>query len=170
MLERAEFAERYDLAIMSSKGMGTTSVRKLVEELYTEVSILVLHDFDKSGFSIVGTLTRDTPRFQFKSPPRVIDLGLRLADVKQWGLQAEAVSYDSDPSENLKQNGVTAAEIQVLRGKPSGERFIGQRVELNAFTSEQLIEWLELKLAEHNIAKVVPDAQTLAKAYCIGST
>ena len=60
VLEQARFAERYDLAIMSSKGMGTTAVRRLVEYLCHEVKILVLHDFDKSGFSIVGTLTRNT--------------------------------------------------------------------------------------------------------------
>jgi hypothetical protein len=77
LLQQAGFAERYDLAIMSSKGMGTTAVRNLIENLYDTVKILVLHDFDKSGFSIAGTLTRDTRRYAHSAAVKVIDLGLR---------------------------------------------------------------------------------------------
>ena len=56
---------RYDLAIMSSKGMNTTATRTLVEQL-PGVRFFVLHDFDKAGFSILGTLTRSTRRYHFK--------------------------------------------------------------------------------------------------------
>src|ERR1035437_9314195 len=47
LLERARFAERYDLAIMSSKGMGTVAARTLIEGLSKWATIFVLHDFDK---------------------------------------------------------------------------------------------------------------------------
>src|ERR1019366_8270972 len=93
LLEQAGFAERYDLAIMSSKGMGTVAARTLIEGLSARTAIFVLHDFDKSGFSIAGTLTRDTRRYEFARDPDVIDLGLRLADVEEWGLQSESVQY-----------------------------------------------------------------------------
>ena len=39
------------------------------------------------------------------------------------------------------------------------------RVELNAMTSEQLIAWLERKLEEHGVEKVVPTSDHLADAY-----
>lgn len=42
LLERARFAERYDLAIMSSKGMGTVAARRLIENLSETVAIFVL--------------------------------------------------------------------------------------------------------------------------------
>ena len=32
-------------------------------------------------------------------------------------------------------------------------------------TSEQLIEWLDRKFAEHNVTKLIPDAETIAEAY-----
>ena len=64
LLQKAQIAERFDLAIMSSKGMGSTAARILMEGL-AGVRILVMHDFDKTGFSIVGTLQRDTRRFRF---------------------------------------------------------------------------------------------------------
>jgi hypothetical protein len=38
-------------------------------------------------------------------------------------------------------------------------------VELNAFTSPQFIEWLESKLTEHKIEKVIRDTATLKQAY-----
>jgi DNA topoisomerase VI subunit A len=84
LLERVRIAERYDLAIMSTKGMGSTSARQLLERLAWQVRIFVLHDFDKSGFSILGILSRDTTRYQFARAPEIVDLGLRLADVEEY--------------------------------------------------------------------------------------
>ncbi|MCX6624737.1 MAG: hypothetical protein NTY38_27475, partial [Acidobacteria bacterium] len=169
LLERARFAERYDLAIMSSKGMGTVAARKLIESLSGKATIFVLHDFDKSGFSIAGTLTRDTRRYEFTTKVSVIDLGLRLPDVEQWHLQSEAVQYDGDPTVNLRENAATAEEISFLcKRSPrygEGARFHGQRVELNAFTSDQFVEWLDSKLVEHGVEKVIPDEETLQQAY-----
>ncbi len=132
LLEQAKFAERFDLAIMSSKGMGTTAVRTLIESLCHQVKIFVLHDFDKSGFSIVGTLRRDTRRYEFAVAPEVVDLGLRLTDVEKWDLQAETLSYKSDPGSNLSLNGATHEEIEFLRGETDWRSYRGQRVELNA--------------------------------------
>ena len=72
----------------SKPGMSSTAARQLLEEVskLRSVKILVLHDFDKSGFSIAATLRRDTERFQFQHPPEIIDLGLRLEDVREYDL------------------------------------------------------------------------------------
>ena len=169
LLQRAGFAQRYDLAIMSSKGMGTTAARSLLEKLCNDVRVLVLHDFDKSGFSIIGTLTRDTRRYSYATEISVVDLGLRLQDVQEWQLLAEEVIHVSDPTENLRLNRASEEEIAFLRGKRSSgydsARYRGRRVELNAFTSEQFVMWLELKLKAHSITKVIPDSATLDQAY-----
>lgn len=181
LLAASRLAERYDLAIMSTKGMSTTAARQLVEALSRQgVTILVAHDFDKAGFSILHTLRTNTWRYTFDAAPRVIDLGLRLADVQEMGLQSEPVEYDSkiDPRANLAESGATEDEQRYLvRGRIAGARklrkgryvetggWVGERVELNAMASDQLIAWLEGKLAEHQVRKLVPDAQTLAIAY-----
>jgi len=167
LLEQAQFPERYDLAIMSSKGMGTTAARTLIERLAEDVPILVLHDFDKSGFSILGTLTRDTRRYQYTSVPQVIDLGLRLEDVQKWKLEAEDVQHKSDPALNLEENGATPEEIAFLSGEQVAwsSTYNGKRVELNAFTSDQFVEWLESKLQQLGIEKVLPNPEILEKAY-----
>jgi hypothetical protein len=41
----------------------------------------------------------------------------------------------------------------------------GQRVELNAFTSDKLVAWIETKLKLHGIVKVMPSPDDLALTY-----
>ena len=41
----------------------------------------------------------------------------------------------------------------------------GKRVELNAMSTSQLIEWLEKKLVANGIQKVVPNDETLEQSY-----
>ena len=91
LFKATNLAERYDLAIMSTKGMSVTAARELLDGVCKEQSIplLVLHDFDKAGFSILGTLHQDTRRYKFNTSFKVIDLGLRLGDVE--GLISEEV-------------------------------------------------------------------------------
>ena len=160
LLERARIAERYDLALLSTKGMSVTAARQLVERLSDEgVTTLVLHDFDKSGFTICHTLQNDTRRYRFKTAPRVIDLGLRLADVEAMNLDSEAVDYsgDADPRPGLVERGATKAEAAYLVTGKKDERWTGRRVELNALDSQQFLDWLEAKLQAHGVKKFIPD-------------
>src|SRR5262249_35945852 len=155
LLERAQIARRYDLALMSTKGMTVTAYRRLIERLTEQgVTILVLRDFDKAGFTILHTMQNDTPRYRFKTRPKVIDLGLRLADVRQMGLQSERVEYrgTSDPRELLRQQGATQEERDFLVGRKTGPGWAGERVELNAMPSRQFIDFLERKLAAAGVA------------------
>jgi hypothetical protein len=173
--EAVRLAERYDLALMSTKGMSVTAARELVDHLAGEhdIPLLVLRDFDKSGFSIVGTLMRDTRRYEFANSIRVIDLGLKLEDVRAEELESEEVYYSDSwtaMSANLRENGATKAEIKFLLTpsagfEPEAGKLVGSRVELNAFASDHLVEWIERKLTEHGISKVVPDEKTLVEAY-----
>jgi hypothetical protein len=173
LFKRVKLAARHDIAIMSTKGMSVTASRSLVDVLCSmyRVPLLVLHDFDKAGFSIVGTLRRDTRRYEFKNDIRVIDLGLRLEDIE--GLPTESVSYGIgfttrqaiDPGPNLRRNGATPEEADFIRGRRGYGGYHGQRIELNAFTSRQLVDWIEAKLKHHGITKVIPDGKTLEVAY-----
>ena len=158
LFKAVRLAERHDLAIMSTKGLSVTASRMLVDRLCStyDVPLLVLHDFDKSGFSILGTLKRDTRRYAFRNRIHVIDLGLRLEDVEEHELETEAVHHASDPAANLRENGATAEEVEFLRTR---------RVELNAFASAEFVAWIERKLEQHGIIKVLPDRESLTVAY-----
>jgi len=157
LLQRARIAERFDIAITSTKGMTTVSARNLFDELSTRVNkILTLHDFDVSGFTIFGTIAADGRRYRFgnKAIP-IADIGLRLADVEALDLQSEPVTISGDWSKRAKtlaQYGANDDEIAFLRDR---------RVELNAMTSRQLVDLIEVKLAEHGVGKVVPKAAVI---------
>ena len=160
LLAAAGIAERFDLAIMSTKGYSSTAARTLIERL-DGVRILVLHDFDKDGLGILHTLQHDTIRYQFAQPPEIVDLGIRLADVTAEQLQSEPVTYSKNPIGALERYGATPAEIEMLCRRWHG----GMRVELNAFTSDRFIAWLERKLKAHGVKKIIPNAKTLKDAY-----
>jgi hypothetical protein len=144
---------------MSTKGMSVTAARQLVDKICGDhdVPLLILHDFDKSGFSIAGTFQRDTRRYTFQNEIEVIDLGLRLEDIE--GLQNEP-AFDKGSVEkrrrNLRENGATREEIEFL---------LTQRVELNAMPSDRLIAFIENKLEAHGVEKIVPDKKELAEAF-----
>jgi hypothetical protein len=172
LFDAVELDKRHDIAIMSTKGMSVTASRELVDEICTTVGkvatdrpvrLLVLHDFDKSGFSIVGTLQRETRRWAYKNEVSVVDVGMRLADIE--GLQSEEVFVEkrSAARQNLRLNGAKDDEIEFLF--PSNHSHDPKRVELNAFTSDGLVTWIEKKLKEHGVKKVIPDDATLADAF-----
>lgn len=164
-------AERYDLAIMSTKGVSVTACRNVVVAASERgIPVFVLHDFDRSGFVILRTLRENTARYTFNVPPNVIDFGIRIGDVTSLGLDAlsEPVMYPTklgDPGAAIREAGATDAEIAFLvSGRQSGQ-WVGRRVELNALTSEQLVTLIEQKLGDHGVAKVVPDEAVLRDLY-----
>jgi Topoisomerase 6 subunit A/Spo11, Toprim domain len=97
----AQIAEKFDLAIMSTKGVSVTAARALVDEMCADhdIPLLLLHDFDKAGFSIAGTLQRDTRRYEFQNSIEVIDLGVGVADGEAMGLERANTSTIQRPTD-----------------------------------------------------------------------
>jgi hypothetical protein len=58
-------------------------------------------------------------------------------------------------------HGASRRDIQFL----VEDRHSGKRVELNAMTSPQLLDWLERRLGECGVSKVIPPAETLSAAW-----
>jgi len=155
---------------MSCKGMSVTAARQLIDQTCAKfnVPLFILRDFDIAGFSIAKTLHQSNDRYEFKTRSgkdfKVVDLGLRLADVERLRLASERVVITKGKKggysalrARLKINGATPAEIEFLLS--------GRRVELNAMTSRQFVNLLESKLTAHGVRKVIPDATGLADAY-----
>jgi DNA topoisomerase VI subunit B len=165
--------QRYDIAPMSTKGMSTTAGRAIVEELCGKrgLPLFVLHDLDKSGFSIMQTLTNDTKRYGFAYPlQNVIEIGLRLPAVTRLGLASEAFQFRKNENldntaDRLRTNGAMEDEIDFLLSPAPGHTTGGQRVELNAMTSAQLIGLVEDTLKANGVGKVMPSPGLLAETY-----
>jgi hypothetical protein len=156
LLKVAQIAERYDIAIMSTKGMSTTAARHLLDRLAPQIDmVLVLHDFDVSGFSICGTLSSSGRRYTFTNRLPIFDIGLRLHDVEAMGLQSEPVTTKGKWAKRavtLRQHRATDAEIDFLRTR---------RVELNAMPGDVFVKYIERALIKHGVEKVLPDTETL---------
>jgi hypothetical protein len=156
LFKAVNLANRYDLMIVSTKGVSVTAARQLIDNICgdNDLPLFVLHDFDVAGFLIFGTLQRDTRRYQFANAVEVTDLGLRLADIG--GLEREPAAASRISNNILRgqlaENGATDAEIAIL---------INERVELNAMTSDALIAMIERKLKAYGLKKVIPDDDDL---------
>jgi DNA topoisomerase VI subunit B len=163
ILNAVQLAQRYDIGIMSCKGTSVTAARRLADRICHEhnIPLFVLHDFDKAGLTILGTLRSDTRRYKYDNDISVTDLGLRLEDVERLGLQdrAEAV-FDKGNAEkraaNMRKHGASEDEIRFL---------LHRRVELNALSSDRFVQFIEGKLAEHGVTKIVPTNDELERAY-----
>jgi hypothetical protein len=114
LFKAVNLANRYDLMIVSTKGVSVTAARRLIDEVCGDngLPLFVLHDFDVAGFMILGTLQRDTRRYQFSRAIEAIDLGLRLADIA--GLEREPAAATKTSAallrDQLAKNGATDEE------------------------------------------------------------
>jgi hypothetical protein len=171
ILKAARTANKFDIAIMSTKGVSVTAARELADEMCAahDIPLLAVHDFDKSGFTIAGTLQRDSRRYEFQNSIRVVDLGLSLADIREMNItefehQHHPKGRASSLKENLRLNGASEEDIEFMFADFDQMRST-RRVELNAMTSRQFINFIERKLRENGIAKIVPDQSLLAETY-----
>jgi hypothetical protein len=160
LFKAVNLANRFDLMIVSTKGVSVTAARLLIDSVCGNngLPLFVLHDFDVAGFLILATLQRDTRRYQFSNALEVVDLGLRLDDIA--GLEREPAAATKTSATLLRaqlaENGATDAEIAIL---------MSERVELNAMTSDALIAMIERKLKAYGLEKVIPADAVLADAY-----
>ncbi|TCQ80248.1 histidine kinase/DNA gyrase B/HSP90-like ATPase [Ochrobactrum sp. BH3] len=157
LLRASRIAERYDIAVMSTKGMSVIAARALVDHLSASgIKILVAHDLDMAGIRIFGTLGADSNRYQFKHQPDIRRLGLTYDQALEMGLQSERQDIKGDHGrliEGLKAYGATGAELKFITS--------GLRVELNAMPSDQFIEWIEHGLQAHGVEKIIPSQDTI---------
>jgi hypothetical protein len=151
--------------------VSVTAARELADVMCHDydIPLLLLHDLDKSGFVISGTLQRDTRRYEFQNEITTIDLGLSLTDVEAMNLPFEHQFVPKGKKiammDNLRKNGATEAEIAFMFADFDATRRSLRRVELNAMSSPQFVDFIERKLRENNITKIIPDQDLLAESY-----
>jgi hypothetical protein len=160
LLKDARWPERHDCALLTSKGFATRAVRDLLDLLgdgEEEVTIFCLHDADGYGTTIYEALQLGTVARPGRAV-KVVNLGLEPAEGLDMGLQAEAVK----PKVNKK----TGAPKKVPVGGYVPEywrRWLQKnRVELNAMTTPQFLDWLDAKMAPY-AGKVVPPEEVMAE-------
>jgi len=161
------FHNKYDIAIIGAQGQSSFDTRKLLRKIAGKGDIIILcvHDADIGGCMISYTLANPSKLLK-DHRVKVIDLGLSPREAMELGLPTEEARIENEiPKELLAF--LEPEEIEFLRGTPappnSKYKYIGKRVELNAFTPEEFINWLTKKLEEHRIKeKVCPPSEVIA--------
>lgn len=154
ILKEAGWPERWDCALMSSKGYGSRAAKDLIDniaETSEPVQVFCAHDCDAAGTMIYQTLYEAT-KARPERKIEIINLGLDRNEALIMGLQREKL-----PNEK--------PDIRVADYVDEADRefFSSYRIELNAMTTPQLIEWLDHKMIKYaDEFKVVPPEHVIA--------
>jgi DNA topoisomerase 6 subunit A-like protein/histidine kinase/DNA gyrase B/HSP90-like ATPase len=154
-LKAVRWPERHDCMLMSSKGFTTRAARDLVDKLAEHdepVTIFCVHDADAYGTMIHQTFQEATKARDARKI-RIINLGLEPWEAVEMGLQIEGVD------EKDRRKPVADYVCDREDGEHWDDWLQAHRVELNAMTTPQFIEWLDGKMASY--AKLIPPADVL---------
>jgi hypothetical protein len=152
-LKAAEWPERYDCALLTSKGFSTRAVRDfldmLAEDAEENITVFCAHDADAFGTMIFQTLQEET-RARGRRKVEIINIGLEPWEAYKMGLDPE--DRDKDAKE--------APVADYIKNRIDGTDWTGwlqrKRFELNVMTMPQFIAWLDEKMVEHGVGKVIP--------------
>jgi hypothetical protein len=156
-LKQNRWLERHDCAVMSSKGFSTRAARDLIDKLVEHnepVEVFCVHDADASGTMIYETLQEAT-KARGARKIQIINLGLEPWEATEMGLEIET----------LEETKREKAVADYVRERDDGDEWVDwlqtHRVELNAMTTPQFINWLDEKMAEFGSGKLIPPENVL---------
>jgi hypothetical protein len=142
--------ERHDCAVLSSKGFSTRAARDLIDKLAEHdepITVFCVHDADAHGTIIYQTLQEAT-KARSARKITIINLGLEPQEAVEMGLDVE------DIEEKDRQRPVAGYVPNEWK-----EWLQTHRIELNAMTTPQFIEWLDGKMAGYE--KLIPPTSVL---------
>jgi hypothetical protein len=146
--------ERWDCALLTSQGFASRAAKDVLDLLgdtNEEITFYVVHDADGPGTLIAEGL-QEASRARPARKVKIVNLGLEPAEGRALGLQVETFERRTGK--------VPAASYVSDRDK---EWLQTRRIELDAMTSPQFLDWLSGKMASMGLSarKVVPAARDL---------
>jgi hypothetical protein len=159
ILKDVRWPERYDCALLTSKGYATRAVcdvLKLMGEIHEPITIFCIHDADGPGTMIYQAMQEAVNARPGASNIRIINLGLEPKEALAMGLEAEKVKRKVD--KHGRKKAVPVASYVPPRWRTWLQ---SSRVELNAMTTPEFLAWLDGKLAPYHTGKLVPPAAVL---------
>lgn len=162
VMKENNFDKRLDCILLSTQGFTTEAGREALLQIEEAgLPVCILHDWDVNGVLIKETLTKPTKRLDTEiNPGNLVDVGLNYDVVKSLmetrGLTPEPMTLSSQDLSKL--------EGMLERGEISQEEYEflqSGRIELNALTPLELLEWLEKRLEELDLWKTVPEQDEL---------
>jgi hypothetical protein len=154
ILIAAGWPERHDCALLTSKGYASRAARDVLDLLGDtdeDLHFFCIHDADAYGTMIYQALQEGTEA-----------RARRRVEIHRLGLEpAEAMEMDLQVEEVVRKPDAPAAPVADYVEEPWRGWFQTKRIELNAMTTPQFLEWLDRKFADL-VGKVVPPADVIA--------
>ena len=161
-LKEVGWPEQHDCALISSKGFTTRAARDLVDKLHEQgepVEVYCVTDADNFGGIIFQTFQEAT-KARGARKVKIVHLGLHPWEAVEAGLEVEEVEKGRGEREREQRKPVADYVLERHDLAPTGETWEEwlqtHRIELNAMTTPQFIEWLDAKMAEHDAVKLIP--------------
>ena len=147
---------------MSSKGFSTRAARDLIDKLVEHdepIEVFCAHDADASGTMIYQTLQEAT-RARGARKIEIVNIGLEPWEAVAMGLEVETV-------EAAERRKPVADYVGLYEGDDNDwdEWLQTHRVELNAMTTPELIEWLDDKMEVYGSGKLIPPTEVLEDTF-----
>jgi hypothetical protein len=159
-LKEINWGERHDCAFASSKGYTTRAIRDLVDKLAEHdepVIVPCVTDADAYGTMIYQTF-QDATKARGARKIKIVHLGLHPWEAVKAGLEIEEV--EKGKKRKAVADYVLKRDAELPKEAPGGisweEWLQTHRIELNAMTTPQFIAWLDAKMAEQGIGKLIP--------------
>lgn len=151
-LREVRWPERHDCAVLSSKGFSTRAARDLIDKLVEHdkpIAVFCAHDAESYASMIYQTLQQAT-KARGARKIKIINLGLEPWEAIAMGLEVENLE------ESKRRKAIADYVLERDDGEHWQEWLQAHRVELNAMTTPQFIEWLDCKMAAHGRGKLIP--------------
>jgi hypothetical protein len=171
MAKKSGFCEHYDCAVLSCKGFTTRAGRDLIDKIVDTgepVRVFSVHDADAAGTLIHHTLQNAT-RARGARKIQIIDFGLQPWEGVALGLQVEEVEIEYTKDGKQRKRPVGEYVQHHTEPAPTGETWDQwlqhSRVELNAMKPLEMRAWLDGKMAEHDVSKLIPPDDILTDQF-----
>ncbi len=152
ILRAEKWAEKNDCALMTSKGFSGRAARDLIDllaETDEECNFYCIQDADAAGTMIYQTLQEAT-KARGARKVKIVNLGLEPAEAREMGL----------PVEKVKRKSRKVQAVADYVGENDRLWLQRYRVELNAMTTPQFLEWLDRKFQPY-AGKLIPPREVL---------
>lgn len=142
-----KIGEKYHMIIVSGQGFATRAAKTILYALQNKgLKLYCMHDLDISGVNIFKSF--QTTNDKFEHPIDIEDLGITIEDVYRYNIQPEQVEKGKSDRDKLLS---MSDEYKIFF---DGGRYYN-RVELNAFTTEQILGIMDRKLSlVNNLPKI----------------
>lgn len=155
ILKEARWPERWDCALLTSKGYASRACKDLLDMMGDDdepLQVFCIHDADAAGTMIFQTLQGETAT-RGRRKVEIINLGLEPEEAFSMGLQSEPVERGGRKAIADYVPGHWARWLQ------------GNRVELNAMSTPQFLAWLDSKMDLHGKPKLIPPEHVMQTQY-----